>query len=241
MLVMTLLETCQTLLKRIRAVQNVQTSVAESKQLRLRLQEAQEIQNAIIEAADMIRFLTANGLPVAVGSVEIAKGSQPLQNIIKRFSESQQASSLTKGKDWVRLEESSGEIEDALKKRAGEAWREYASNLYSGQTPENLNASLAMTDTNRKALEEYKKIYSELGELKNRFPEDATDINRSKKYAEKLKEIVSAFDFDVPEDVKIFLEAVAHEGATLDLLTDGVVEWLSENQSQRHYKIVGTQ
>lgn len=239
--VVTLLGTCQDLQKRIRAAQNVQTSVAESEQLRLRLREALEIQNAVLEAANMIRFLAANSIPVGVNSVEIAKGSQPLQNIIGRFRESRRASSLTKGKDWVRLAENSSNIEDALERRAREAWREYASNLYSGQTPENLSASLAMTETNRKALEEYKKIYSDFKELKTQFPKDTTDINRTNQCAEKLRDIASAFDFDVPEDVKIFLEAVAREGAALDLLTDGVVEWLHENQSQRHYKIVGTQ
>jgi hypothetical protein len=96
-----------------------------------------------------------------------------------------------------------------------------------------------MTESNKKALIEYSQLHGEFKILQREFPADTADINRVKMCAEKLKMVAEKFDFDVPEDVKIFLAAVARGGATLDLLTNEVGKWLNQNQSEMNYRIVG--
>ena len=56
--------------------------------------------------------------------------------------------------------------------------------------------------------------------------------------AEQLEAAAQDFNFDVPEPVKAFLEAVQSvAGAPLDLLTAEVRDWLKANNSFDSYRI----
>ena len=56
--------------------------------------------------------------------------------------------------------------------------------------------------------------------------------------ADDLKAIAGQFDFDVPAEVKAFLEAVQADGAALALLTPTVTAWLKDNDAFTAYRIV---
>ena len=59
--------------------------------------------------------------------------------------------------------------------------------------------------------------------------------------AEDLEKVAKGFDFDVPADVKQFLEAVLSiNGARLSLLTPSVLEWLTENGGLDGYAVRST-
>ena len=82
------------------------------------------------------------------------------------------------------------------------------------------------------AFRTYEALYAGLRAAFNDLPRDNGDIERVAALAEQLEQAAQAFDFDVPAEVKQFLEAVLSvNGAPLTLLTPGVRLWLEANGS----------
>jgi DNA repair exonuclease SbcCD ATPase subunit len=238
---MTVMDTCHSLQARIQALQGIQQSAAEAEQLGQRLSEAQALNERLSAELKAAQFLLDHNVFVEFDAIEVTGALRPLNKIIDRFSENPQSASLTRGQDWKKLRDNCKHVQTQLATELPKAWRRFVDNLHTGQSPEDLEAILAMTKANESALAKYRDLYHQLKNLRTQLPEDGEEISGVIKRAEKLKEVATKFDFDVPEKVKIFLAAIAQGGAPLNLLTDDVVQWLSENRSEKHYRIVGNQ
>jgi hypothetical protein len=236
---MTLTEKCKNLRKRIDVLQEVQASSAEFAVFQHRLHEARAMQENISEAVEMTRLLKSESIPFEANGELATKAAKNLGTIIERFSQVREASSLTRGKNWARLSEHSNEINKDFKQQALAAWRTYARALCTSQKPAVLKANLAMTEKNKMALEKYSAVFDEFRSMEMQFPSDSEDIELTARLAEQLIDIAKNFDFEVPNDVKLFLESVAQGGAALELLTDGVVQWLEQNRTYGQYQIIG--
>jgi hypothetical protein len=117
-------------------------------------------------------------------------------------------------------------------------WRRSREAFFAGDTPTTLRGRLARTAENDRALEQYQILHQDLEAAFKAAPADPTAINDVKRLAQRLEETARSFNFDVPEAVKVFLEAVQSvAGAPLDLLTPEVVDWLKQNHSYDAYRI----
>jgi hypothetical protein len=56
--------------------------------------------------------------------------------------------------------------------------------------------------------------------------------------AENLASIAKDFDFDVPDAVKKFLDALPQGGAPLSLLTDEVRAWITGQGQTNRYRVI---
>ena len=97
---------------------------------------------------------------------------------------------------------------------------------------------IAFTPANIAAFKTYEQLHQAFRAEFDHRPVDKAAIDRVKALAARLTETTKEFDFDVPADVKRFLEAIQSGGAKLDLLTDAVLEWLQENNAFDNYRIV---
>ncbi|WP_373086783.1 hypothetical protein, partial [Sneathiella sp.] len=121
------------------------------------------------------------------------------------------------------------------------AWRGHRQSVFAGETPTQIRGKLALTKANEEALEVYKMKYSLLKAAFESFPEDIAAIEKVGKIAGELEKAAKAFDFNVPSEVKSFLEAVQSvKGAPLNLLTQTVQDWIEENGGSDSYSIRAT-
>ena len=87
-------------------------------------------------------------------------------------------------------------------------------------------------------LQEYSKVYGDFYQCAQSRPTKPADFDNVRDFARQLSEIYQKFDFNVPEEVNRFLQAVADGGAPLDFLSEEVCDWLQQHNTSGHYRIV---
>ena len=174
------------------------------------------------------------------GGVSVAEpaGLESVQrrgaDLLKNFLAERSAATLKKGRAWKQLFEDVERASEALASEVEAGWQRFREELFSGETPRALAAQLAKTPANIDALDRYGRTYEQF-KLTEDVPLREGDINEAKRLAEDLKAISKAFDFNVPDDVKLFLAKVQAGGAPLSLLTRGVQDWLKETNTADGY------
>jgi hypothetical protein len=179
------------------------------------------------------KYQLADPLPAAV--VNAARRSQGL---LEKFKAEPSAATLKQGTIWPTLMRELDGAAGELSKGVLTAWRRSRKEFFAGDTPTTLRKRLARTAENERALKQYDNLHQRLDVFFATEPVDATTIDEVKHLAQQLEVAAHAFNFDVPEAVKAFLEAVQSVGgAPLDLLTAEVIKWLKANQSFDAYCI----
>ena len=174
-------------------------------------------------------------VPLPAGLVKAARRAGGL---LEKFEAEPTAANLKKGQTWrVLLVELDGAVGDLSQAVLG-AWRRSHEAFFAGDAPATLRGRLARTGENDQALERYRTLHQALDAAFMAAPADQAAIEQVKRLAKQLEVVSQAFNFDVPEPVKAFLEAVQSvAGAPLDLLTPEVVRWLKANNSFDAYRI----
>lgn len=158
--------------------------------------------------------------------------------LLERFKVEKKAATLKKGVGWTNLIR---EIKTASKDLASATairWKDYRQEAFTGEAPGVVRGRIAFTPENSTALSRYERLYQSFRAEFDRLPVDRSTIERVQSLAEALTETAKDFDYNVPADVKRFLEAVQSGGAPLDLLTDAVKTWLAENDASANYRIL---
>jgi len=161
--------------------------------------------------------------------------------LFEKFVTDTKAATLKRGQGWTALlneiDVASREVANAVQS----AWRAHRAAVFAGDTPASLRGKLARTQANDEAFRTYEALYALLKSAFDDLPGDKGDLDKVRALAVQLEEVAQAFDFDVPAEVKRFLEAVLSvAGAPLALLTPEVRQWLAANGSLESYTIRST-
>lgn len=190
--------------------------------------EPQMQKQALLQAHDI-----AVSLPAGV-----VKAARRAGGLLDKFKAEPTAATLKKGQTWRMLLEELDGAAGELSQAVLAAWRRSREGFFAGDTPATLRGRLARTAENDRALEQYRTLHQALDAAFTAAPADPTTVDQVKRLAKQLESAAQAFNFDVPEAVKAFLEAVQSvAGAPLDLLTPEVVDWLKTNHSFDAYRI----
>lgn len=159
-------------------------------------------------------------------------------NLLRKFRAEPTSATLKRGQAWqnllMQIDTAAGDLGTSIR----DSWRAYRVRAFAGEAPATIRSRLARTRPNEDAFETYRGLYQRLQAAFQQLPQDAASIEQVKRLAEQLETAAQGFNFDVPEAVKAFLEAVQSvAGAPLDLLTPEVVDWLKANNSFDTYRI----
>jgi hypothetical protein len=183
-------------------------------------------------------LLEANAVAVA-SPVMVVKMARRAASVLEKFQMGPTAATLKRGKTWQTLLDELDAAGSELGGAVLTAWRQARRNFFAGDTPATLRGRLARTAENDRALDQYRALHQALDTAFSAAPADQTAIDQVKRLAKQLETTSQAFNFDVPEAVKKFLEAVQSiGGAPLDLLTPEVIDWLKTNRSSDAYRII---
>lgn len=188
-------------------------------------------------ALDQRALLAGSGIETSEPpSLETARKRAAL--LLGRFTVAQKATTLKKGNGWVNLHKEITAAATDVSTEVVKGWKGYRQTVFTGEEPALVKGRIAFTPANNAAFKIYEQLYQEFRSEFEKPPADKVAIERAKDLAARLAKTAKAFDFDVPVDVKRFLEALQAGGAKLDLLTDAVREWLKENNAFDNYRIV---
>jgi len=188
-------------------------------------------------AMEKIELLRAADVPVAIPP-SVANAKKRVIAITGRFAATANAETLKKGQDWPKLLAEITAATNDLQAVAVTAWKQRRSKFFAGDTPAALDAMLAHTSENVQALKAYNAVYKQFTDLFVAPPPDTNTIERTTDLAAQLAAISTRFDFAVPTEVKVFIDAVQSiGGARLSHLTPAVLQWLRDNGSLEAYRI----
>jgi hypothetical protein len=225
--------------------------------LKVRLSHLQDLSSKVEEASNLERLrqdlnrhvdklqpqlqkqavLQAHDISVALPA-GVVKMARRADGLLEKFKSEPSAATLKKGQTWRTLLDELDGAASELSQAVQATWRRSRASFFAGDTPATLRGRLARTADNDRALEQYRTLHQELDAAFNAAPTDPAAIDQVKRLAKQLEAAAHAFNFDVPEAVKAFLEAVQSvAGASLDLLTPEVVDWLKTNHSFDTYRI----
>ena len=156
----------------------------------------------------------------------------------ERFNAARKATTLKKGTGWTNLLKEITAATTDVSTSVVRSWKGYRQTVFTGEAPAVVKGRIAFTPTNTAAFKIYEQLHQAFRTEFEKLPVDKAGIDRVKVLAAQLTETAKEFDFDVPDDVKRFLEAIQSGGAKLDLLTGAVLEWLQDNNAVDNYRIV---
>ncbi|GAB6179922.1 hypothetical protein JCM14036_12410 [Desulfotomaculum defluvii] len=116
-------------------------------------------------------------------------------------------------------------------------WNQYMEKVVP-ITNQNLLDVLNMIPTFKGAVRDVQTLSREIGQYKNNPPKTQQDVDNFTQKVEKLKLIWGQLGSeDIPNEVLVFLQSAVIQGASLDLLTDSVRNWLNKNGIQSFFRI----
>ncbi len=186
------------------------------------------------------KILTAAHIAV-VTPASLTAARKRAGGLLEKFQVEPKAATLKRLQSWDAL---LSEVDNAGRDLASEvaaAWKSHRQYVFAGETPAQIRGKLARTPTNDRAFEMYDLLYARLKVAFDVLPPDAATIAATRKIAEDLEKTAKGFDFDVPADVKQFLEAVLSvKGAPLSLLTPSVLDWVRNHGGLDSYAVRST-
>jgi hypothetical protein len=235
---MNLLQQTSELRQRVKNLDAVRANITEVAALQQRLNQAQQLHNVLSGVTAGANLLRSAAIQLSAPPAAAAEARRRLTVIYDRFSADAKAAALTKGHDWNILIQNSNETAAFIQRQMQEAWKSYVESLYTGDTPDNMDTTIARTDQIDQVLGRYRSAFDKFQRRAQTFPNNRYEINEAQGLADALKTIVLEFDLQVPIAVKQFLDAVSQNRAGLDLATDEVIEWLKDNGTFDRYKII---
>lgn len=231
---MSITDKAKATLVRLNKIREARDGVDEAKALEGLRGQLLELAAPINQLASNTKLLASQG--VGLSSVtEIGSAIETVKNVSTRFVETPKSTTLRQGTRWTNL---SGRLEAlATKMREVQAndWKIFfGNNFFGGLPPAQREAKLAPTPENKEALERYKMLHQSFVKYRSNIPKDAEEFKSLRTMSEMLAQI--KFQEDVPDDVRMFFEATI-TGASLDLLTYEVIEWLRSNNLLSSYVV----
>lgn len=194
-------------------------------------------------AAELSRALDQRALLVDSGIAAAALATLDAARkraaaLLEKFAADKNAAMLKKGVGWANLVRDIKAASSDVAAMVVRIWKAYRQEVFTGEAPGIVKGRIAFTSANAAAFERYEQLHESFRLEFDRLPADRAAIERVRSLAGALTETAKAFDYDVPAEVKRFLEAVQSGGAPLDLLTDTVKTWLTDNDAFTSYRIV---
>lgn len=226
----------QNLRDRLEKLNQAQGSIDENSELSQLHAQLQPICDNVKSALKHLSVLVEEGI-----NVEEPRSLQSVkkraQGILDKFSEEPTAATLKNGSSWRVLIENVKALPTELNDKANEAWKNYRNEVFQGRSARQIWDAMPPSIENEAAFKEYDVLYQSFSSEFKTVPSDPAVIAKVRIYASKLKDAEGNFDFDYPASVTQFLKAVSDGGASLSLLTDEVLEWITEKGDLDTYQI----
>lgn len=232
---MALIDATEQTLERLRLAQDAGAAVQaaqEIEQLRTSLNtHAQAIQGL----ANQLKLLREQGVNLPTIPIERAQSS--VQENLNYFKKTPEAATLRQGRRWQNMIQQLEAVNTQAQATLKTHWESYFdNNLFNGLPPNQLRSTLANTPLNLQKLDSYKNNYESFQTYRRRPPVDSQGFTTLRNLSNELNAIT--FQTDVPPEVKEFIDKAGQDaGVDLGLLTQTVVDWLTENNMMEHYVV----
>lgn len=216
-----------------------QSGIEEASALATKKRELQQLADRIAILAHRNALLLEQSVPLTPVA-DIDKAKQRISQIRDRFAELPKAVTLSDKQRWKKLESTLIEFIASAEAVLKQDWKNYFnSTLFGGLPPEQRQQTIPLEPLgNKEALKRYTSLYQRFKQYRNTVPDTAEALNEVLFCSNELASIEFVENSDLPAPVIAFFNAVSSgSGASLDFLTQDVIEWLRANNMLANYVI----
>jgi hypothetical protein len=232
---MSLLQRAQTAYESLHSLESAKTLHDEARQIQgLRSELALAVQR-MMDVVERTEALLTQDVPVP--PIGPDKTLKQVRNLRETLARGTSPTELRRGHLWTNTVKAIQTYAEVCEKAQNDAWKDFLEQLFHGESPEDIRGRMAMTPENQEAYDKYKIAFQRKQSLVRSTP-TAENAQEANKVVAIMHEAYRALDFNVPAEVKRFLnDAVSQQGAPLTALTPTVVDWLQEKDMFDHYTV----
>lgn len=145
---------------------------------------------------------------------------------------------LLQGGLWPQLLNSADSANEKTTEVVRQTWRKFLASIGEISPPDALERLAPRTPGNDLALSDYRRSYAVFLSLSRQdVPSDSAVVDSVRGTVDALRQARSRLTLSAPDAVRRFLEAVDAGGASLQLLTSEVLQWLTEHDDIARFAI----
>ena len=168
---------------------------------------------------------------------DTTKSLDKLHTVQQNFKED--AIKITRGKNFNLLIKYLNDFHSELSEELKTKWNDWLDKKTQFAIDETLLDIFKNIPDVQEKIEEIDLLYEKLNESRGSIPSTQKEIDDIKQLIESIREIINSIPLDdLPEDVQKFLTALnTSTGASLDYLTEIVMDWLKDKNLTSNYFI----
>jgi hypothetical protein len=233
---MTILDSAQSSLNRLNKVREIREGVEEAQALQGLHSQFSQLLAPIIQCALNTKLLSSEGVKLSPSN-EVENTIGKVKNTLALFEKNLASSTLTQSNRWPQLVKNLQTLEKNITQSQLSDWKVFFEiNFFGGGNPFQKESILPKTPANESALTEYKILYQLFNRYKTNIPRNIKEYTHLQEVSYKLSQIQFQVGDDVPDAVQQFF-AACNAGASLELLTIEVIEWLRKNNLLGSYVV----
>ncbi|ENQ1006295.1 hypothetical protein ACEPXJ_25345 [Pseudomonas aeruginosa] len=139
---------------------------------------------------------------------------------------------------WIRLTAAAESANEEVRSAARNQWRQFIESRGYVETPSVLDGRMLKTPANESLLETYRQHYAKYSAIvRADLPASASTPDELISVVRTLQGLQEQLKGTAPEAVRLFLKAIESGGASLDLITPEVMEWLLANDDPNRFVV----
>ena len=232
---MPLLKDVESVRSRLEQIKQRESGAEEIEELGRLRQQLEEFSQQLERLASDTRLLRDEGIsldPVLGLPDEV----NYIEDVKEKFLNTRSSQTLKQGRRWSGLTKRLSSVVLKINGSKNNNWKKYfENNCFGGSSPDQKKRTLAPTPKNSSALIHYGVYFRTLSKYRDQHPKNSEEFTEMRSSSSKLTKI--EFEEDIPDSVRKFFEATKRTGASLELLTPEVIEWLQSNNSLGNYVV----
>ncbi len=234
----TLMANCQKLESKINSLERARGLAADLNHIQQRTGEWNSRYSKLTGLRIQTDFLTSSSQDGATVSTKDEALRQNARKVLSRLNENENVKELTRDTAWTRLLNSCEGLTEAIAVAGRNAWRSYLDTFGTLESPATLRLRTPPTPTNEEAIDAYERSYSKFILIERRdLPQSSDDLVQVTAHIASCRVAFAQIQFDLPDDVRFFYEAISTGKATLAHVTPNVATWLGEQSQLERFRV----
>ena len=237
----TLVQRCQALESKIKALALAKSITDDLKQIQQRTGEWQSRHSRLVSLRTQTAPLTLSSQDAATVAAKKAALRQNAQKVLSRLLDKGDIKELTRDAAWTRLLKACQGVTEELDTAGRKAWLAHLEQLGTLENPTTLSLRTPPTPSNDDALRAYRVSYIAFAVIARlELPRTVDDLVQIAVHVTSCRQAFERIAFDLPDEVKAFYAAINAGTATLAHVTPTVAKWLGEQGHLDRFRVRST-
>jgi hypothetical protein len=229
-------EECRTLRNQLEELAQAEARQGIVEQLESRHEVLVTLRDSVVTATSALCALAAR--TTIVGDIDGSKARDRLQTVRAALNDDPQR--ITKGRDFTNMKSALEKFADAARQATENTWNQYVSRVRPTINKDQLKEA-ELQDAFKLTVQKLESSTTSADRISRKPPANEDEFAALEAAWEEIRDLIEELPAAASDPaIREFLKAAnSQRGASLDLLTDAVRQWLADNETTDRYRIFG--